>query len=353
MLNKLIYFGLSIFLLVSGAAAQQTETDADVIKIETTLVSVPVVVSDRDGRYVPNLQARDFTVLQDGKPQKIEFFAAEEEPLNIAVLLDTSRSTEPVIDEIKNAAADFVRLLKPQDRAMIVSFDSEVNFLSSLTADRRELERAIDNVEIGYDVGTVMRDAIDETVNRKFADVKGRKAIILLTDGKDHGSDVEDDELLRLLEESDVLLYSVFYETGGFGGRFGGMNGGNRGGIFGGRGGRGGGVFGGRGGMGRGGNFPRGGGSNRRVERQRENNENAKDYLEQMSDLTAGRFFQEKKSDLREIFQNVADELRRQYRLGFYPETDGKPDAAIHDIKVKVARQNVVVRARNTYRSAR
>ena len=347
--NKLIYLVLSIFLLVSGTAAQQTETD--VIKIETTLVSVPVIVSDRDGRYVPNLQATDFTIWQDDKPQKIEFFAAEEEPLNIAILLDTSRSTEPVIDEIRDAATDFIRLLKPQDRAMIVSFDSEVDFLSSLTDNRRALERAIDNVEIGYDVGTVMRDAIDETINRKFANVKGRKAIILLTDGKDHGSGVADDELLQSLEESDVLLYSVFYETGNFGGRFDGMRGRN-GGIFGGRGGRGGGVFGRRGDMG--GNFPRRGGeNNRRGERQREKNEDAKDYLETMAKLTAGRFFQKKQNDLREIFQNIAEELRRQYRLGFYPESGKTPDAAVHKIKVKVARRDLVVRARNSYRSNR
>lgn len=311
-------------------SAQDKGSD-EIIKINTNLVSIPVVVSDRDGRYVPSLVQNDFTIYQDGKKQDISFFATEEEPLNVAILLDTSKSTQDILDDIKDAAHDFVRLLLPNDRAMVVTFDYQVTNLSPLTADRRMLNDAINNVEIGEFAGTVMRDAIQNTVNRAFANVKGRKAIILLSDGKDHGSTPTKDELLNQLEESDVLLYSVFYNTTGRRNFF---NTGGRRGIF-------------------GGGFPNN--NPRREARQRERqamvNEDAISYMSQMSELTAGRFYNDEDTDLRRTFAIIADELKKQYRIGFYPGDESSSGAdTVHQIKVKVSRNDVAVRARATYR---
>ena len=357
---------------ILNVAAQNKEQD-EVIKIDTNLVSIPVVVNDRNGRHIPNLKQSDFSVFENGQKQEISFFASTEEPLNVVLLLDTSRSTQNVLGEIQDAADNFIGLLKPSDRAMIATFDYRVNFLSPLTSDRRILERAIDNVDIGEFAGTVMRDAIDEVVNKSFSGVQGRKAIILLTDGKDVGSVPTEEELLKELEESDVMIYSVFYETGGqnnfrtanrrFGG-FGGMNRGNddfdprddrRGGMnqrnndrermrrdddFGGR---------------RGGiyddDFPMRPGQERRRQRQALKNENAADYLSQMAELTAGRFYENFNTDLNQTFAQIADELKKQYRIGYYPK-DGTAEVAedVRQIKVQVARQNVAVRARSTYR---
>ncbi|MCU0226487.1 MAG: hypothetical protein MUF01_02505 [Bryobacterales bacterium] len=110
---------LLVFALVvlPCVAAGQTEND-DVIKVETNLVTLPVIVSDRDNRYISRLAQMDFTLRMDGELQPIGYFAADEAPLNVAILLDTSRSTEPVLDKIKQAAREFIKQLKPADRAI-------------------------------------------------------------------------------------------------------------------------------------------------------------------------------------------------------------------------------------------
>ncbi len=330
-----------LFLAALKVAAQEQE----VIKVDTTLVSVPVTISDRSGRYIPNLKAEDFTLFADGKQQKIEFFAATEEPLNVALLIDTSRSTETVLEDIKEAARDFIKLLKPQDRAMIVSFDYETHVLCNLTADRDELKRAIKNAEIGAEVGTTLRDAVFETASRSLAKVRGRKAIILLTDGKDAGSEISTDELHRALEESDAPVYSAFYQTTNAR-RFNQnrnpfpQRGGRRGGVFG------------------GGRFPRGDRfprdeddrSERRRERVERKNEEAKEFLQSLADETAGRAFAGEVSDLKKTFGDIVDELRFQYRLGFYPPDDDERRDSPHSLRVRIARPDAVVRARSSYR---
>src|SRR5437763_13080253 len=102
------FIGLILFAMASSGFAQAKPGD-DTIKIETRLVSVPVIVSDREGRYVPNLTAADFTVFQDGRPQNIDFFGATEEPVTVALLIDTSQSTRGMIDDIRDSARSFIR----------------------------------------------------------------------------------------------------------------------------------------------------------------------------------------------------------------------------------------------------
>src|SRR5262249_28902671 len=138
-------------------------------------------------------------------------------------------------------AERFVKLLGPRDRAAIVSFDYAPHILSPLTSDAGQLNKAIKSADIPKPFGTTLRDAVYQTVKDEFAGVTGRKAIILLTDGKDAGSEITAPDLLYSLQESDVMIYSVFFETGQFRpqfgrsgagpGRMGGMG---RGGIFGG-----------------------------------------------------------------------------------------------------------------------
>lgn len=319
-LRLIVLFSASVL----SVFAQDNHSD-DVIKVETALVGVPVAVSDRDGRYIANLRAEDFTIFADGKQQKVEFFAATEEPLNVALLIDTSRSTQEVLDDIKDAARDFLRLLKPQDKASVMSFDFATHVLSTLTSDSDALKRAVKNAEIGEDFGTALNDAIGEA-NRTLSKVKGRKAIIVLTDGKDAGSELVAEDLLYALAESDAPVYTAFYKTGGA--RRSGMG---RGGVFGGR-------------------FPNGGGnSRRRGERVKRKNEEAKEFLQKISDETGGRAFSGEVSDLKKTFDSIVDELRFQYRLGFYPP-ENQADENPHNLKVKVARPGAVVRARSSYR---
>src|SRR5437667_3526515 len=113
---------LVVTAFVSAVSSQQKSAD-EVIKVNTALVSVPVIVSDHDGRYIPDLKQADFTIFQDGVNQKIDFFATTQEPINVGVLIDTSQSTRQVLGDIKKAANNFVKLLQPDDKAMVMSFD--------------------------------------------------------------------------------------------------------------------------------------------------------------------------------------------------------------------------------------
>jgi VWFA-related protein len=311
----------------------------DVIKVDSNLVSVPVIVSDRLGRYLPDLKANNFKLYDNDAEQKIAYFDAAEEPLNVALLLDTSRSTEGVLDDIKKAANNFLKALRPQDRAMIVSFDFAVHHLSTLTSDRKVLEKAIQKAEVGRYLGTLLDDAVMEIASRDFKSITGRKAIILLTDGQDHGSLVSDDSLFDYESESDTMVYSIFYASAGFGGRGNGRfrfpGGRGRGGIFGGRGP----IF---------DQFPRG-----QTQRGRRNgrNEEGAEFLSKLSEITSGRFYRSEATDLNQTFASIAEELRNQYRLGFYPE-DIKKDGSLHLLRVKVDRADVAVRARRQYRTS-
>ena len=325
--RKAVVFSL-IAVGFSVARAQD-----EVIKVDTTLVSVPVVVSDRQGRYVPGLKATDFAVFSDGAQQKIEFFASTEERLNVALLIDTSHSTQPVIDDIKRAAERFVKLLRPGDKAAIVSFDHSTTILSHLTSDVGRLNDAINRAEIPRPAGTTLRDAVYQTVNEEFAGVTGRKAIILLTDGKDFGSRVSQADLLFSLQEKDVMIYSVFFKTGPgmqmaqldrmLQRRFPGID------PY---------LIG-----------PRGRQLRRPGGRA---NERAEEFLRSLTDTTAGRLYSSDASQLKQTFESIVEELRHQYHLGFYP-ADEKEAALMHELRVKVSRTDVSVRSRTSYRVER
>ncbi len=334
-----IILGLSFFQL--NAQVKEDE----VIKVNTSLVSIPVIVSDRNGRNIAGLKAENFNVFQDGEPQKIEYFASEETPINVALLLDTSKSTRDVLGKIKKAAREFIGQLRPGDKAMVVTFDNNVEVLSDLTSDQKALEKAVKNAEIGERAGTVLHDAVYQVVNQMFATVKGRKALILLTDGKDFGSYIYRNQLIRGVEEADTLIYSIFYETENvqpqsqpnrFPDIFFPRN--NR--------------FPNR--RQRPDNFPRQPRQQERAERIRQRNEKenqeAVRFLQTLSDSTAGRLYLNKINDLKQTFGLIADELRKQYLIGYYPEKSDE-EGKIHQIKVRTNVENTVVRAKSTYRS--
>jgi VWFA-related protein len=201
-----------------GDSGRQQQGDDDVIKLESTLVNLPLLVSDRSGRYVPQLSARDFELYEDGVQQKIASFGSEEVPFSVALLLDVSPSVSGSVKDIQDAAIDFVRQLRSQDRVMVVSFDRGIHYLTDFTSDRRELEWAIRGTRTGS--GTSVYDAVYETVDRKLRNIEGRKAMILFSDGEDTTSSrVSYDDAVNLVAESDVLVYGLRYPgTGGGGG---------------------------------------------------------------------------------------------------------------------------------------
>ncbi len=220
---------------------------------------------------------------------------------------------------------------------MIVSFDSAVHHLSSLTNDRNVLEQAIKQAEVGRFLGTTLNDAVMEVANKDFKPVTGRKAIILLSDGQDHGSVVSTKALLDSESESDTMVYSIFYASdpgGGFrDGRFPRRDGG---------------IFRRRRNLTNqfAGQWP---GQGQRRGRQNNRNEEGAESLSELAEITSGRFYRSELTNLNQTFDVIAEELRHQYRLGFVPG-DIRNDGSLHLLRVKVDVADVAVRARRQYR---
>ncbi|MDQ3908695.1 MAG: VWA domain-containing protein, partial [Acidobacteriota bacterium] len=211
---------------VRGGAVEVGEDE--VLRVETQLVPVPVVVRDRSGRPVPNLRAENFQVFEDGRPQRIANFATTDAPFEIALLLDTSGSTREDIGLIRRAANLFIDALRPGDRVAIVSFNTKKEGQSSLatvevktplTDDREKLRDALEH--IGSSNGTPFYDALERVAAEVFRDpprdeVKGRRALVALTDGVDSTSDAEFSEARERLRQSGVISYFIQVNTEDF-----------------------------------------------------------------------------------------------------------------------------------------
>lgn len=191
---------------------QDPQDQKDTVKISTNLVTVPVIVTDRFGRFIPGLTRGDFAVREEGTPQKIEDFSSTEAPFNVALLIDTSRSTHNKLGAIRKAAETFIKQLQPNDRVMIVGFDEKITFVTDFTNNRSELERAVKSLKSSY--LTRLYDAIHLTINEKMKNLPGRKAIVVLTDGVDRSSKLATFESsLDLVASNGIITYAIQYET--------------------------------------------------------------------------------------------------------------------------------------------
>ena len=180
--------------------------------IKTTEVNVPVIVTDGFGNFVNGLKKSDFIVKENGVTQDIVFFGDQTSPFSVALLLDVSRSARNKLDDIKKTAIDFVKLLQPRDRVMIVAFDEKVRFVGEFTGDQKQLEKQIKSLKTSY--LTSLYDAIDLTLRDRLLKAPGRKAIVVLSDGVDTGSKKASREsVLELITRTGVVSYSVRYET--------------------------------------------------------------------------------------------------------------------------------------------
>lgn len=348
--------------------------EGDVVKVETTLISIPVSVMDRDGKYIPNLTKDDFHVWEDGVEQRVAYFASTEKPFTVALVIDTSASTRYKLEEIQDAAIAFVNQLRPDDKVMVVSFDDKIRVLAEATSDRSRLRNAILETRIGS--GTRLYDAVDQVINQYFNRVEGRKAIVLFTDGVDTTSKhASYESTVRDAEELDALIYPVEYDTSGDMGVFGGggsRRGGGRNYPNGGGGGNnrngngsGGGIFdilgailNGGGSYPSGGGYP-GGGGNRRNGRggwpghggggnSGGEYQIADQYLHDLARVSGARLYDAEQTNVSVAFQSVAEELRRQYSLGYYP-TKAPQAGERRNIKVRVNQPELVVRTRDSY----
>lgn len=302
----------------------------DVVRIETSLVTLPVKVSDGRGGIVHGLSREQFRIFENGVEQQISFFEAPwnpsdpaeaGKPLNVALMLDASDSTEFKLKKIQSAALAFLDSLRTGDRALVVSFDSEVRLLTELTADRDKARQAIEYIRTGG--GTSLYSALVEVLDRAFAKVGGPKVVVLLTDGVDTTSEgATFESTVRLAEMSDATIYPIQYETyADF------INDPSR-------------V-----------NTAVSNGSavlvTRKGEYLSEAYKRATRYLRLLADKTAGRFqYAQGGKNLARAFTNVAEHLRQQYIIGYYP-TD--KTTSRRKIEVKVATPNTSVETRRYY----
>jgi VWFA-related protein len=208
----------------AGAVGEEVDEN-DVVRIETQLVSVPAIVTDRTGRPLTGLRADDFQVFEDGRPQKIANFSTTEAPFEVALLLDTSGSTREDVGLIRRAALAFIEALRPGDRVAILAFNTRkegsdalatVEIKAPLTDDRELLQEAVEGV--GASNGTPFYDGLEKVAKEVFRDkpreaMRGRRALVALTDGVDSTSESDFDETRELLKRAAVVSYFVQVNT--------------------------------------------------------------------------------------------------------------------------------------------
>ncbi len=321
------------------APTPPVEEEDEVIRVETNLVTMPVSVLDRDGRFISGLQQRDFKIFENGVEQRIDYFQSVEQPFTVVLMIDVSPSTEFQINEIQNAAVSFVNQLRPSDRVMVIAFDQDVRVLSPPTNNRSQLRNAIFSTQFGN--GTSLYEAVDDVLRRQLSRIDGRKAVVIFSDGVDTTSRHSGyDDTLRATEEADALFYTIRYDTSQEMGVSSGPTYPSRrrgpvslGDILAGI------ILGGNPNMGGGG---RGGATQSDYAR-------GKAYLETLAINSGGRPFEAKSMyNVDAAFSGIAEELRRQYSLGYYPESVGSVGDR-RQIKIRVMRPNVVVRAKTSY----
>ena len=328
---------------VSAPGPEEVD-EGDVVRVNTTLVTVPVSVLDRQGRFVPNLQREDFTVFENGIEQSIAYFEPAEKPFTVALLLDTSASTHFHLWEIKEAAIAFAKQLRPQDRVLVVTFNDEVLLLTEVTNDLNVIETVIEeNANTGS--STRLYDAVDLTIKERLDKIRGRKAIVLFTDGVDTSSQQASyQSTLHQVEELDALIYPIQYDTTDY---LNAMQGAGNGSVT---------------------VTTRTSGLFGTTTSQQTYNvpvnhgvplpgttkadyDRADKYLHALADKTGGRLYRANDStQLAQAFTRIAEELRRQYSLGYYPKTDNlESSEGRRQIKVRVRQSNLAVKARDGY----
>jgi Ca-activated chloride channel homolog len=261
----------------------------------TTVQTVPVYATavDSAGRLVSDLQQQDFEIFDDGKQQEVTIFRSDVQPLSVVVMLDTSGSMTANLDLLKNAAEKFVIRLLPFDRARIGSFSDKIDLSPAFTSDRDALVRYLhEDVDFGnptrlWDAAAVSMDALAEETNRRV--------VLLFTDGDDTASTQHSlRDVMRRAQAEDFMVYGIGFRSRVMG----------------------------------------------TITRPDPG-------LKKLATETGGGYFELKTSDeLNATFSAVADELHRQYVLGFTPTTlDGK----VHKLSVVAKRPGMTVRARTSY----
>jgi VWFA-related protein len=373
---------LALYFLRPSRAAQQpspppsTQQPNTTLKVQAREVLLPVVVEDKHGALVTNLTAKDFTLTEDGRPQVIKSFTSQSNlPFRLGLLVDTSHSVSSALDAERKAAGKFIDLMLPADpkagvqgdEAFLIHFDREVELLEDFTNSRDKLHHELDGMgptsrernnqgpetsgddrggNGGYGQhgggrfgsGTQLYDAIYLASDELMRPKSGRKALIVFSDGADHGSKETLNDAIDAADRANLQVFTIYFKgeeersNSGFPG-----NGGHHGGMGGG------------GYPGGGGGYPGGGGGHRGGNPKSEAGVDGKKIMQQIASRTGGQFFEAKKKDnLDDIYNQIAASLRQQYLLTYTPDkvdTDGE----FHKIVLKTDKTDLNVITREGY----
>ncbi|HEV2715202.1 MAG TPA: VWA domain-containing protein [Terriglobales bacterium] len=328
---------LLVFLLASGCLFAQDlptlshpdqdqnqpneEQPTTSLKVNVNVVQLFFNVKDKKGGLIPNLAKNDFQVLEDGKPQAIKYFAAESNlPLTLGILIDASGSQQRVLEMEKEVGGDFLsQILREKDLAFVISFDVNVDLLQDFTNSVHSLKTALNSARIntggsagtipglgGGPVpsstiprGTLLYDSIYLAAHDELAQQVGRKAMIILTDGEDQGSQLKIQDAVEAAQKSDSIVYVLLCADRGFYG-FGGYSG--------------------------------------------------EGQMKKLTQETGGRVIEvgNKMDKLKQAFDQIAQELRSQYNVGYTP-TNAALDGTFRKIEIHANNKDYKIQARTGY----
>jgi VWFA-related protein len=367
---------LFCFLLLASPLPSQNQAPppatgpVTTIPVDVKVVTLPVTVRDKKGKIVRDLTKDDFELEEDSKPQVIRYFSQETNlPLTVGLLVDTSMSERDNIDRERSASRSFLdqMITRPVDRAFVIHFDREIELLQDLTSDHAKLEKAVGLIDTQQSVesvsssdqgsgshrggrggggGTKLYDAIFLACDEITKKQTGRKAIVVLTDGEDRGSQETLNSAIESAQKAETVVYTIYigghedhdYDNNpGLGRRGGYPGGGYPGGGY-------------PGGRYPGGGYPGGGYPGGSYPRQQENRPNGKKILQRIAEETGGRYFEAKKKDsVDDIYAQIAEELRTQFMMGYTPPKDQA--SGYHSIHLTAKKKELAVQTRAGYYS--
>ncbi len=296
-------------MLVSAASvfaqdAPEAPPETAQIRVDVDLVNVLCTVSDKHGALITGLGKDDFEIRENGRPQKIRYFARETDlPLTIAMLMDVSGSVREAIAAERVAAGRFFdQVIRPTDHALLLGFSSTLVLWQDFTSSNEKLRSALAALRavpfrglppLGQPMpGTLLYDAVYQTAREKLAGVPGRKMMLIVSDGLDNGSRMHSEEALQAVQSTNTIVYAICYDQKFFG----------------------------------------------------------CDLLKQLAEPTGGRVFDagRKRTPLSEIYRTIENELRSQYALGYVP-TNQEHDGKFRKLAIKVDQPGLRVAARRGY----
>ncbi len=299
--------------------SQDQDQSMETLKVRVNVVQLFFNVKDKKGALIPNQTKNDFEILEDGKPQTIKYFTAESNlPLTLGILIDSSGSQMRVLEMEKEVGGGFLNeILRPNDEAFVIAFDVNVDLLQDFTSDVRRLKAALNKAKINTGGGggslpglgggpiptsnprgTLLYDAVYLAAHDELSHEVGRKAMILLTDGEDQGSQLRIRDAIEAAQKSDSICYVLLIADRGFYGGFG---------------------------------------------------YSGDSEMKKLANETGGRVIEvgNKMDKLKDAFDQIARELRSQYNIGYTP-TNAALDGSFRKVEIR-SRQGYKVQARSGY----